>query len=200
MHTLHAPMTSGCVGEPVDIESSRGDVEAGVEGGGLIGVFGEQIDLDDCLDVAEARLTRIAPVGYDPVDLGRSCVGPRFDAAVPLLNNGLANDFLHRSGAEEVCDLGFQGRLVALEGEQVIGLMFDDLVGDRNLAALGVDGHQRALELAGFGQVVEELGNSGDFIGLLGHAELAQHQSGIARVRTQRMQRFQSLALVVGAA
>jgi len=88
MHTLHAPMTPRCVGEPV-IESSRRDVEAGVEGGGLIGVFGEQIDLDDCLDVGEARLTRIAPVGCDPVGLGRSCVGPRFDAAVPVCTENL---------------------------------------------------------------------------------------------------------------
>jgi hypothetical protein len=32
---------------------------------------------------------------------------------------------------------------------------------------------QRSLKLAALGQVVEELGNSGDFIGLLRHAELA---------------------------
>lgn len=49
-----------------------------------------------------------------------------------------------------VCDLGFEGRLLAFEGER--------------------------LELAGFGQGVEELGNGGDFIGLLGRAELAQDQ------------------------
>jgi hypothetical protein len=171
MHALHGPMTTGCVGEPVDIERSRRDVETGVGSSGLVGVFGEQIDLDDRLDVGEARLAWIAPLGYAPVDLGRSCVGPRFDAAVPLLDNGLADDFFRQSGTEVVSDLGFEGRLVALEGEQVIGLMFDDLVGDRDLAAHGVDGHQRALELAGFGQVVEELGNGSLFIGLLGHAE-----------------------------
>jgi hypothetical protein len=89
----------------------------------LIGVFGEQIDLDDRLDVGEARLASIAPVGYGPVDLGRSCVGPRFDATVPLLDNGLADDFFCWSGKEVVSDLGFEGRLVAFEGEQVIGLM-----------------------------------------------------------------------------
>jgi hypothetical protein len=101
---------------------------------------------------------------------------------MPLLDNGFADDFFRRSGTEVVSDLGFEGRLVAFEGEQVIGLMFDDLVGDRDLAAHGVDGHQRALELTGFGQVVEELGNSRDFIGLLGHAELAQDQPGVARI------------------
>ena len=166
----------------------------------MIGVFGEQIDLDDRLDVGEARLAWIASVGYGPVDLGRSCIGPRFDAAMPLLDNGLADDLLRRSGTEVVSDLGFEGWLVAFEGEQVIGLMFDDLVGDRDLATHGVDGHQRALELTGFGQVVEELGNSRDFIGLLGHAQLAQDQPGVARVGTQRVQRFKSLALIVCAA
>lgn len=29
MHTLHAPMSTSCVGEPVDIERSRRDVETG---------------------------------------------------------------------------------------------------------------------------------------------------------------------------
>ena len=78
--------------------------------------------------------------------------------------------------------------------------MFDDLVGDRDLATHGVDGHQRALELTGFGQMVEEFGNSRDFIGLLGHAELAQDQPGVARIGTQCMERFKSLALIVCAA
>jgi hypothetical protein len=47
-----------------------------------------------------------------------------------------------------------------------LSLMFDDLVGDRDLAADGIDGHQCSLELVGFGQVVEEFGNGSDFIGL----------------------------------
>jgi len=72
-------------------------------------------------------------------------------------------------------------RMVALEGEQVIGFVFNDLVGDRNLAAHGGDGHQCSLELIGFRQVVEELRDSGDFIGLLGHAELAQDQPVTSR-------------------
>jgi hypothetical protein len=90
--------------------------------------------------------------------------------------------------------------LVAFEGEQIVGLVFDDPVGDRNLAAHGIDGHQRSLELIGFGQVVEKPRGSGDFIGFLGHAELSQDQSGIARIGTQRMEGFEPLAHVVGAA
>jgi hypothetical protein len=35
--------------------------------------------------------------------------------------------------------------LVALEREQVIGLMLDDLVGDGDLTTHGIDGHERSL-------------------------------------------------------
>ena len=70
-----------------------------------------------------------------------------------------------RSRVEIVRDVSFEGGLVALEGQQVIGLAFNDLISDRDLVADGVDGDQRSLELTGVGQVVKELGDSGDFIG-----------------------------------
>jgi hypothetical protein len=181
VHAFHAPVTTGCVGNPVDIESGGRDREARVESRS-IRVLGAQFDLYDRLDVGEARLTRIAPFGYDPVHLGRSYISPYLDAAFLLLDNGLADDFLDRSGTEVVGDLGFEGWLVALESEQVFGLMFHDLASDRDLAADGVDRDQRSLKLTGFSQVVEEFGNRGDFIGFLGHAELSWDQSGIARV------------------
>ena len=78
--------------------------------------------------------------------------------------------------------------------------MFDDLVGDLDLAAHGVDGHERSFELIGFGQVVEEFRDGRDFVGLLGHAELSQDQSSVGRVGTQRMEGLEPLALVVRAA
>ena len=51
-----------------------------------------------------------------------------------------------------VRDLGFEGGLVAFQGEDVIGLVGDDLVGDLHLAAHGIDRDQGALELPGLGQ------------------------------------------------
>jgi hypothetical protein len=68
-------------------------------------------------------------------------------------------------GAELVRDLGLDGWLVVFKGAQIIGAVRDDLIGDGNLTAHGIDGYQRAFELIGPGEVVEELRNSGDFVG-----------------------------------
>ena len=66
------------------------------------------------------------------------------------------------AGPEVILDLGLQGQLIAFQGEQEIGLVRDDLVGDRDLAAHGVDRHQGACELPCFGEVVEKLRDGGD--------------------------------------
>jgi len=42
--------------------------------------------------------------------------------------------------------------------------MGDNLVSDFDLATHGVDGDERAFELASLGELVEQLGNGGDFI------------------------------------
>jgi hypothetical protein len=90
------------------------------------------------LDGGETRLARIAPVRDNPVDLGRSRVGSHFDAAMPLFNcRVLADEFFCRSGTEVVCNLGFERWLVAFEGQQVIGLVLNNLIGDGDLTAHG---------------------------------------------------------------
>ena len=95
-----------------------------------------------------------------------------------LLDGGLGDEFVGRRGAEIVVDIGFERGLVALQGEQVIGLVGDDLGGDLDLAAHGVDGHQGALELPGLGELVEKIGDGGDLVGLLRDAGLRQRQPG----------------------
>ena len=60
--------------------------------------------------------------------------------------------------------------------------MGDDLVGDLDLAAHGIDGHQRAGELFGLGQVIEKFGDGGDLVGLFRNAQLRQGQSRIGGV------------------
>ncbi len=76
-------------------------------------------------------------------------------AAVPLPDRGLAEGLRFGSGAEVVGDLGLAGRLVASQGEQVVGRVGEDLVGDVDLAANRVDAHQRRFELIGGRAVVE---------------------------------------------
>jgi hypothetical protein len=78
--------------------------------------------------------------------------------------------------------------------------MLNDLIGNSDLTAHGVDGHPRSIDLFGFGQVVDKFGNGRDFIGFLGHAALSQEEPGISRIGAQGMERLESLALVAGAA
>ena len=123
------------------------------------------------------------------------------DAAMPLFNFRILDDeFFCGSGTEVVGDLGFERWLVAFKGEQVVSLVLNDLVGDGDLTAHGVDGHQRSFELFGFGQMVEKFRNGRDFIGFLRHAELSQDKLGIGRIGAQGMERLEPFALVVGAA
>ena len=112
----------------------------------------------------------------------------------------LRDEFLRRRGVEIGLDFGFQRRLIALQRQQKIGLVRDDLGGDLDLTSHGVDGDEGAFELFRLGQMVEQIGDGGDLVGLLGHAELRQRQTGVGRVGAERVQRFEPLALVVGAA
>ena len=70
----------------------------------------------------EARLTRIGFLALDPVDDFRGGVDAGLDAAVAFLDRGFADEFLRRRGFEVGFDLGFQGRLIALQRQQKIGL------------------------------------------------------------------------------
>jgi hypothetical protein len=119
---------------------------------------------------------------------------------VALLDGSFGDEFAARGGVEIVHDVGFEGRLVALERQQVIGLVSHDLVGDIDLAAHGIDGDQGAFELAGFGELVEKLGNSRNLIGLLRNPELRQGQSCGGRIGAERVQGLEPLAAVMGAA
>ena len=73
-------------------------------------------------------------------------------------------------------------RLIALEAEQIVGLVCHDLVGDGDLAAHRIDGDERAFELLGLGELVEQIGDRGDLIGLFRDRELRQCQTGIGGV------------------
>ena len=80
-----------------------------------IGVFDAGVDLDDGLDVFEARLARIASLGCHPIDLAGGGVGAGLDPAMSLLDAGLfAHEFGGGGGAEIVRDLGFERRPVCL--------------------------------------------------------------------------------------
>ena len=67
-----------------------------------------------------------------------------------------------RGIGEELFHIGQETALIFLAGENVIGLLFDNLGGDGLLRSHGVDGDDRALDR----QHVEKFGDCGDFIAL----------------------------------
>src|ERR1700750_3136567 len=118
MHALDAPMPARTPGDAFDVERRGRDIMVGIEAA-AIGIFGTCVELEDSLDVLEARLTRIASLGCYPVDLAGGGVGARLDPAMSLLDGGFVDEFVRGCGAEIVLDIGFERGLVALEGEQV---------------------------------------------------------------------------------
>ena len=80
------------------------------------------------------------------------------DAAVTLLDRGFADEFIRRRGFEIGFDFGFQGRLIALQRQQKIGFVLDDLGGDFDLTSDGVDGDEGVFELSLRGQMIRRTG------------------------------------------
>src|SRR4051795_2620499 len=89
-------------------------------------------------------------------------------------------------------DPGQQLGLVGFDGQQVVGL--DDPPGDRPIAAGRVDRHQRALEA----QLVEQRGDHGALVRLAVHDLLGQHETLLARVSRQGVQRALAGAGIAG--
>lgn len=80
-----------------------------------------------------------------------------------LLNDGIVQITLH---------LRMHCLLIAFEGQHVVGIRFDDFLGDGLLATHGIDRD----DAAGQFEHAQQLGQRGDLVALLGHFELAQHQ------------------------
>src|SRR5208283_5789295 len=86
-----------------------------------------------------------------PADVAKDGDGPALDAAVvavdgrvPADRSLLEGDGLLFAGKQR--DVVAQSSLIALQGEDVVGLLVDDFLRDLALATHGVDGHDRALD------------------------------------------------------
>lgn len=88
-------------------------------------------------------------------------------ATMALFQGGGGDNLGGRGGAEVIEHVGFEVGLISFEAEHIVGAMIDDLLSDRHLAAHGVDGDDSAVELAGVGHGVEQVGDGGDLVGLL---------------------------------
>src|SRR5436305_11700683 len=112
---------------------------------------------------------------------------PRPFSTVVLTASSLA-------GAKVVRDIGFKRRLIALQRQQIVGAMGEDLVGNLDLTPHGIDGHQRTFELLCLGELVKKIGDSGDFVALLRNAYLRQDQPGRSGISTERVQSLEPAA------
>ena len=116
-----------------------------------------------------------------------------------LLDRRSGDEFGGCRVVEVAFEIGFERGLIALESEEIIRAMSDDLVGDFDLTAHRVDGDERAVELIGCCELVQQLGNGGDFVGFLWNRKPRQGQTGVGDIGAERVQRLQPLAFVVGA-
>lgn len=89
-----------------------------------------------------------------------------------FFERGGGGGLIGEGAAEIYSHVGFEGRLVALEAQDIVGAMVDDILSDAGLTAHGVDGDHGAGELACIGESVEHVGDGEDLVGFLGHAEL----------------------------
>src|SRR4051794_16333515 len=125
------------------------------------------------------------------VDDGR---GPGLDAAMIAvdlrgpadLGVGEVLGFLLRG---EQRDVLVQRALIALEGQNVVGLLVQDLLRDAALASHGLDGHDGALDR----QQVQQLGDGDDLIGLVRHLDLTQHEALTGRKGRHHVKRALAL-------
>lgn len=86
--------------------------------------------------------------------------------------------------------------LVALDGQDVVGLLRDNLLGDSRLTAHRINGDDAAADI----QQTQQLRNGRNLIGLVGHGPLAQHQMVFSRPGADQMDCLFPLPSVVGTA
>jgi hypothetical protein len=94
----------------------------------------------------------------------------------------------------EHLDVLAQCALIAFEGEDVIGLLLDDLLGDLALAAHGIDGYDGALDR----QHIEKCRNGDDLVRFVRHLDLAEYQTLACRESGHHMDRGLSSPFVGG--
>ena len=110
-----------------------------------------------------------------PVDIAGGKILSGFDTTVVSIDG-----FERLEGAigrvlEEQGDVFVEPLLVVFDLEDVIGLFFDDGVGDFFLTAHGIDGDNGAFQGKGF----DQFRDGGNLIGFVVGFELAQHQSDL---------------------
>ena len=184
------PMGTGGASEENGVGGQGRDVE-------VAGEFGFAVALDLPLDQTDAGKASPVMALLQPVDVAGGIMAADFDAPVVGID-GLVEERLgvcEASSAllgEEQIDVLAQRRLVALDGQEVIGASITNGLGDGLLAAHGVDGHQGALEFQHF----QQAGDGDDFVFFGVNRFLAENEALLRCPGRDHMQRRSPLALV----
>src|SRR5215211_3663103 len=101
------------------------DVVSGFEAAAIV-EFGARGDPDDGGNIGQADFAGETAITIEPVDLAGNGDSSLLDAAVALIHVRGALETGGRSVGVESFDLGAQGWLVGLHGEEIIGLCIPD--------------------------------------------------------------------------
>src|ERR1700691_1012520 len=124
-----------------------------------------------------------------------NAVVANLEAAVVLVDGLDLLDFGRRRGCEIAFDLGMKRRLVALDGEQVVGPGIEGRLGDGDLAAHGIGRDQGTLEI----EPLDQSRYRGDLVGFFKYRLLAKHQPAVGREgghQVERAPRFPQLTTI----
>jgi hypothetical protein len=151
------PMSAHGPGGLFGGERSGGDVVA-VFPGAEVFVFDAGLDPDQGGDFGKAVFAGQALAFGHPVD------GVR---AVALVALDVCVEGLWGCVVKEALDLGVERGLVVLDGQEMVGLLVDDVPGDLGIAGNRIDGDQRAGQGPGAGQALQKCRDRGGFVRLV---------------------------------
>jgi hypothetical protein len=150
----------------------------------------------DAGDLADGGQARPMVDLLQPVDLARDQGRAGFDAAVIGINGLRTRRRLVRRIVEECADVLMQRALVALQRQDVVAALIDDLPGNGTLAVERVGGHDRALQC----EHLQKLRHGGDLIRLGVGGNLRQHKALLAAPRADHVQGRLATGAIEGAA
>src|SRR6204780_5145770 len=146
-------------------------------------------------EVRKARGARIGAFGRIPINPMGNAVVANLEAAVVLVDGLDLLDFGRRRGCEIAFDLGMKRRLVALDGEQVVGPGIEGRLGDGDLAVHGIGRDQGTLEI----EPLDQSRYRGGLVGFFKYRLLAKHKPAVGREGRHQVERIVAGSAIVSA-
>jgi len=142
---LDAPMGPDGSGERHGVEPCRAQIVAPCRLD-LAAALDPALDHADHREAGEGGFACIAPIREQPAHVVADGVRPLLDATVVAVGRGVRRDLVCGGIGEEALDVGVEQWAVLLEGQAIVAAAFENLRGDLDLGAHGIDGDERALQ------------------------------------------------------